>query len=61
MDLDPQKTYCLALLTSESSLLRHFCDSCLLMFSTVGGQKGSKSDALETNQKRLKKVNICQK
>ena len=49
------------LLSSESSLLRHFCDSCLLMFSTVGGQKGSKSDALEEHQKRVEKVNICQK
>jgi hypothetical protein len=61
MDLDPPKTYFLALLSSESSLLRHFCDSCLLMFSTVGGQKGSKSDALEEHQKRVEKVNICQK
>ena len=59
--IGPPKHHFWPLLSSESSLLRHFCDSCLLMFSTVGGQKGSKSDALEEHQKRVEKVNICQK
>ena len=61
MDLDPPKTYLFSPFDLWILTFTAFFDSCLLMFSTVGGQNGSQSDALERNQKRVEKVNIRQK